>query len=283
MRNTLNFKKKAWGALLLICCGVAAAVVLAKAAQPVGCRQEDLAMIPDDSLMVMDTAQKTGQQEGEKAPEPEKWVCLTFDDGPSKNTEQVLDILKQEQVPATFFVIAAPNNEDYWPLIRREVEEGHQIALHSCTHEYKEIYQSPTAYWADIKALKERIAPYVPDVEALKWLRFPGGSTNTVSHRYGGSGIMKSLKAQANEKGYHYVDWNVCADDAVGGHPSADRILRNIIQDVGEQKNCVVLMHDTKATSTTVEALPDIIAWFREHGYQFCTVEQLQAKKEQQA
>ncbi len=86
---------------------------------------------------------------------------------------------------------------------------------------------------------------------------------------------MMSLKRQAEEKGYHYVDWNVCANDAVGGHPSADDILNCVIKDAKDKTSCVVLMHDTKATRTTAQALPEIIHWFKENGFEFCTVSQL--------
>ena len=154
------------------------------------------------------------------------------------------------------------------------MEEGHQIALHSCSHEYKEIYQSPTAFWADIKQLREKISPYV-NTDEIHWLRFPGGSTNTVSRKYGGSGIMKKIKAQALEKGYQYVDWNVCANDAIGGHPSASTVLENVIKDAQGKNSCIVLMHDTKATKTTAQALPDIIDWFKQQNYTFCRIDQL--------
>lgn len=80
---------------------------------------------------------------------------------------------------------------------------------------------------------------------------------------------MKRLKAQAAEQGYHTIDWNVSAEDAVGGHPSAEKILHNITKDAKSKEICVVLMHDTKATRTTVEALPDIIVWFRDNGINF--------------
>ena len=86
---------------------------------------------------------------------------------------------------------------------------------------------------------------------------------------------MKQLKEQAEEMGYRTIDWNVSAEDAAGGHPSAETIVKNIIKDAKEHNICVVLMHDTKATGTTVEALPEIISWFSENGYQFCTVEDL--------
>ena len=128
-----------------------------------------------------------------------KMVCLTFDDGPSKNTVPILEILDREQVPATFFVCAQDANERYLPLVADIAAAGHQIALHSATHQYSKIYASTDAFWQDIKALRQALEPYV-DVGGIDWLRFPGGSTNTVSHRYGGRGIMKTLKAQAEQK-----------------------------------------------------------------------------------
>ena len=209
-----------------------------------------------------------------------KMVCLTFDDGPSKNTVPILEILDREQVPATFFVCAQDANERYLPLVADIAAAGHQIALHSATHQYSKIYASTDAFWQDIKALRQALEPYV-DVGGIDWLRFPGGSTNTVSHRYGGRGIMKTLKAQAEQKGYHWIDWNVCAEDATASHPDAAQILRNIRRDAEGHDLCVVLLHDTKATGQTVKALPDIIQWFREQGYTFCTVAQMQAVKDE--
>ena len=205
-----------------------------------------------------------------------KIVCLTFDDGPSKNTRPILEILDKEQVPATFFVCAQDANEKYLPLVADIAAAGHQIALHSATHQYSKIYASTDAFWQDIRTLRQALEPYV-DVAAIDWLRFPGGSTNTVSHRYGGNGIMKTLKAQAEDKGYHWIDWNVCAEDATASHPDAAQILRNIRRDADGQDTCVVLLHDTKATGQTVKALPDMIAYFREQGYNFCTVAQMDA------
>ena len=204
----------------------------------------------------------------------EKWVCLTFDDGPSKTTPAVLDALNAAGVKATFFVVATGYNEKYLPLIADAAAAGHQIALHSASHEYSDIYQSADAYWQDIELLKERISPYV-NTASLHYLRFPGGSTNTVSRRYGGRGVMAELKQQCTEKGYAYVDWNVCAEDAVGGKPSAGTIYRNVVRETGEQTQCIVLMHDSATTRTTAEALPDIIQWYRDQGFTFCRVEQV--------
>ena len=212
------------------------------AAPPVvtGCQAQDLTPAPDTSMLspaISALAQE--QQEPAAQPLPEKWVCLTFDDGPSKTTPDVLSALNAAGVHATFFVVATGYNEKYLPLLTEAVSAGHQIALHSASHEYSDIYRSSDAYWEDIALLKERIAPYV-DAESIRYLRFPGGSTNTVSRRYGGKGLMKQLKAEVEQKGWHWVDWNVCAEDAVGGHPSAGTIYRNVVHETGQQTNCIV-------------------------------------------
>ena len=244
-------------------------------AQPefVGCSTQDLTPVPDTAAFspAATAFAEAGSGSATEEPLPEKWVCLTFDDGPSKTTPDVLAALNTAGVHGTFFVVATDYNEKYLPLLTEAASAGHQIALHSASHEYSDIYQSSDAYWEDIALLKERIAPYV-DVESIRYLRFPGGSTNTVSRRYGGKGLMKQLKAEVEQKGLQWVDWNVCAEDAVGGHPSADTIYRNVVHETGEQTHCVVLMHDSASTRTTAEALPDIIQWYADNGYTFLTV-----------
>ena len=233
-----------------------------------GCTQQDLTPVPDTSALCPASA---AFADNAGSAQPEKWVCLTFDDGPSRTTPAVLTALDAAGVHGTFFVVATGYNEKYLPLLTQAAAAGHQIALHSASHEYSDIYDSSEAYWADIALLKERIAPYV-DAESIRYLRFPGGSTNTVSRRYGGKGLMKQLKAEVEQKGLQWVDWNVCAEDAVGGHPSADTIYRNVVHETGEQTHCVVLMHDSASTRTTAEALPDIIQWYADNGYTFLTV-----------
>ena len=244
----------------------------ASGAQPrvTGCSTQDLTPVPDTSGFSPAASVFAPEDGGGEQP-PEKWVCLTFDDGPSKTTPDVLAALKDAGVHATFFVVATGYNEKYLPLLTEASAAGHQIALHSASHEYSDIYRSSEAYWADIGLLKERIAPYV-DTESIRYLRFPGGSTNTVSRRYGGKGLMQQLKAEAEQKDFQWVDWNVCAEDAVGGHPSADTIYRNVVRETGEQTRCVVLMHDSSSTRTTAEALPDIIRWYADQGFTFLTV-----------
>ena len=262
--------------LLLLSVGAAAGFglgIFCGAEPPVGCRESDLTPVPDESFVSPASASSV-ETPPEPEPMPEKWVCLTFDDGPSKTTPDVLAALNRAGVKATFFVVATGHNDKYLPLVSEAAAAGHQIALHSASHEYSDIYQSADAYWKDIDLLKERLSPYVR-ADGLRYLRFPGGSTNTVSHRYGGRQIMQQLKAQAEQKGYAWIDWNVCAEDATASHPNAAQILRNVQNDAKDQPICVVLMHDTNATHETVKALPDILEWFAAKGYRFFTVQQM--------
>ena len=263
---------------ILLMLGLAAGFLLGSfcaAAPVIGCRESDLTPVPDTEFLTPTEREAPAASVPEELPAPpEKWVCLTFDDGPSKTTPDVLAALNAAGVKATFFVVATGYNEKYLPLIAEAAAAGHQIVFLSASHEYSDIYQSPDAYWEDIALLKERISPYIL-TDGIHYLRFPGGSTNTVSRRYGGRGIMSELKAQAEEKGYTYVDWNVCAEDAVGGKPSANTIYRNVVRETGEQTQCIVLMHDSATTRTTAEALPDIIQWYKDQGFAFCTVEQV--------
>ena len=262
-----------WGGLLAAVLAAFAAGWLVPVRTPAGCKLAELTAAPDFSPFSPAAPVVAASDAGTTAAPtlPEKWVCLTFDDGPSKTTPEVLAALDAAGEHGTFFVVATGYNEKYLPLLTQAAAAGHQIALHSASHEYSDIYRSSAAYWKDITLLKERIAPYV-DAESIRYLRFPGGSTNTVSRRYGGKGLMPQLKTEVEQRGWQWVDWNVCAEDAVGGHPSADTIYRNVVRETGEQTHCVVLMHDSATTRTTAEALPDIIRWYADNGYTFLTV-----------
>ena len=217
------------------------------AAPLIGCRENDLTPVPDTEFLT--PAPSSEPAVSQLPAPPEKWVCLTFDDGPSKTTPAVLEALNNAGVKATFFVVATGYNEKYLPLLAEASAAGHQIALHSASHEYSDIYRGSDAYWQDIALLKQRVSPYI-NAESIRYLRFPGGSTNTVSRRYGGKGLMKQLKSEVEQKGYQWVDWNVCAEDAVGGKPSASTIFRNVVRETGEQTQCIVLMHDSSSTRT---------------------------------
>ena len=259
-------RRGALAAPALLLCLAAALAALSRLPAPDRCTNTELRA----AALLFDHA-GGGAALRDAAAGDEKVAYLTFDDGPSKTTPQVLDTLAEYGVRATFFVCAADNNERYLPLLARTVREGHQVALHSSSHSYRRIYASTDAFWRDIDALKEKIRPYVGDAP-LDCLRFPGGSTNTVSHKYGGSDIMKQLKEQAAEKGYRWFDWNVCAYDAVGGHPTAAAVLHHVIREAGDRRRIIVLMHDTGVTQSTAEALPEILRALAAQGYTFDVV-----------
>ena len=141
--------------------------------------------------------------------DPKKIIYLTFDDGPGKYTEELLKILDDHKVLATFFVTAA--YKDYQDLIGKEYNAGHSVGVHTATHEYSEIYASTDAYWADFNKMQDIIQEQTGCRTDI--FRFPGGASNTVSANYS-KGIMTELARQSAEKGYIYVDWNVTSGDA---------------------------------------------------------------------
>ena len=192
-----------------------------------------------------------------------KKVCyLTFDDGPSENTLKILDILNQNGVKATFFVIGSGCLE----YVNNIIKSGSVVGLHSDTHEFGEIYKSESAFYNDLNALKDKIksiAGIEPNI-----IRFPGGSSNTISKDYC-SGIMSSLTKSVEENGYKYFDWNVSSGDASGNNISPSKIISSVKSESEDEDKICVLMHDAAAKKTTVEALPEIIKYLKAEGYTF--------------
>ena len=198
-----------------------------------------------------------------------KVVYLTFDDGPSPRTIEVLDILKKYDAKATFFVVGNSMSK-YGYLLKRMVAEGHTVALHSNTHNYAKIYAGTDAFWADQAALGEKVKAqigYVPKI-----FRFPGGGSNTVSRKYC-SGVMSALVSQAAQKGLLYYDWNISSGDASSSNPSATTIANNVIRGINKgYKTPIVLMHDAAAKYNTVAALETILKQGTASGYVFAAM-----------
>lgn len=187
-------------------------------------------------------------------------IYLTFDDGPStKNTARLLDILKEENVKATFF-LTDKTNTDY--LIKRMYDEGHTIGLHTASHNYKYIYSSTTNFIKDIEKIQEKVARITGEKSSI--IRFPGGSSNTVSSF--NPGIMCTLSNMVIEKGYHYFDWNVSSGDA-GSKRSKKNTYRNVTNNLSKNRANVVLMHDIY--DSTVDAVKNIIKYGKDNGYTF--------------
>ena len=187
-----------------------------------------------------------------------KVIYLTFDDGPTAHTERLLDILDRYNVKATFFVVKT----GYLHLLPRMAAAGHTIAMHSATHNYSKIYANENAYFNDLYDMQNTINAYTGLTPTI--LRFPGGSSNTVSRI--NQGIMTRLTASLRSMGYRYFDWNVDSRDA-GGASSSHEVYYNVINGCSKKNVSIVLQHDTRGFS--VDAVEWIIGWGIANGYTF--------------
>ena len=187
-------------------------------------------------------------------------IYLTFDDGPNYGTTNViLDILKEENVKTTFFVTGKGPDE----LIKREYDEGHTVALHTFSHNYQTVYQSVDAYFNDLTKVHDRVASITGYDSRI--IRFPGGSSNTISRHYQ-EGIMTTLTKEVIEKGYYYYDWNISSGDA-GEYKDSRSIINQVTRNLSKERTNMVLMHDIKPY--TRDALREIIKYGKENGYHF--------------
>ncbi len=195
-------------------------------------------------------------------------IYLTFDDGPSTDvTVEILDILKKNDIKATFFII--DYSADKLPVINRIINEGHTIGIHGYSHDYSVIYASEEAFMYNVNQLYAKLlndTGYSANI-----MRFPGGSSNTVSNRYC-RGIMGRLKQKMPEWGWTYFDWNVDSGDA-SGTLSADKIANNVISSLRKNRSNVVLMHDSSAKGTTADSLQKIIDYAYENNYSFWAID----------
>ena len=187
-------------------------------------------------------------------------IYLTFDDGPRDGTtDKILDILKEKDVKATFFV--TNNGSDL--LIKRIVTEGHSIGIHTASHKYDIIYASVENYFNDLELVQKRI--YDNTGVATKLIRFPGGSSNTISKKYS-EGIMSTLTRETLDKGYQYYDWNIDSGDSSFA-TNSHKLYNSVINSLSHDKYNVILMHDTK--TYTRDALSKIIDYAKSEGYSF--------------
>ena len=184
---------------------------------------------------------------------------MTFDDGPGKHTQRLLNVLAKYNVKATFFTVQG--SYDY--LMTTQAQAGHTVAIHSATHNYAKIYANEEAYFADLEAQQSLIEQYTGIRSTL--VRFPGGSSNNVSASYN-KGIMTRLAKSLHSMGYQYFDWNVDSNDT-GGAKTAQEVFENVINGVQKRRVSVVLQHDIYGFS--VDAVEMIITWGLANGYTF--------------
>lgn len=193
----------------------------------------------------------------------EKVAYFTFDDGPSHNTEKILDILAKENVKATFFVCAqASDDADSPAILRRILEEGHEIGLHSCTHNYSKIYRSLESYLEDLNSINEYI------IEATGYhasiMRFPGGS----STKHASPALKKEIFDEISRRGYRFYDWDIDSGDAIT-KSSSEKLASKIVTNTKDRNRVIILMHDNPAQKTTPEAVRLAIPELRKQGYSF--------------
>lgn len=197
------------------------------------------------------TDEEQSAREEQEAAEAAHKVYLTFDDGPSKYTQEILDILDEYQVKATFFVVGKEDNTSK-ELLKKIVENGHTLGMHSYSHEYGKIYESVDSFAADFKKLQD----YLYDVTGVKSTiyRFPGGSSNVISDI-----DMWEFADYLEEQGVTFYDWNISSGDGSSVAPSVDELVTNCTKDIKNWKTSIILLHDSGEKRNTVDALPLII------------------------
>lgn len=204
----------------------------------------------------------------------EKIAYLTFDDGPSKNTELILDILKDNDVHATFFIIS-PYIEPHIKFVERAYEEGNAIGNHTADHEFQHIYTSEEAFFNNFEKQQKFIKETTGSDCTI--FRFPGGSHNTIVANSRGKDFTKNITTKLNEQGINVYDWNVDSGDAKSNNIPPETLIQNVAKNIkdkdGNYKNpAIILMHDCMTKTTTVEALPGIIKLLKNEGYTFRTL-----------
>lgn len=207
--------------------------------------------VSEDEFPVAEEKETAVEENAAESEVQTRKVYLTFDDGPSENTQKILDILNQYEVKATFFVTgeeAASHPERYQAI----VEGGHTLGMHSYSHRYNEIYESEDNFGSDLLQLQEFLEETTQVTP--QFYRFPGGSSNTVSKL-----PMSVFCDYLTDNGITYFDWNVSSKDAASPMRSVDEIVKNCTADLERFDNAVILLHDAANKNSTVEALPEVI------------------------
>ncbi|MEE1013085.1 MAG: polysaccharide deacetylase family protein [Clostridia bacterium] len=201
----------------------------------------------------------------------EQKICyLTFDDGPTTEvTPAVLDVLKQYNVKATFFMLGKMIERNP-ELAKRVYDEGHLLANHSYSHDYGALYASGDSFLGEIEKTTGLIQGVTGEEQPFKLMRFPGGSHNAGSY----AAQKQQYKLLLQEKGYYYADWNCLNGDAEGSSRTAEQLLARVKETSGAQ-NIVVLMHDAATKKTTADALPAVISYLQEQGYIFKRLDEI--------
>lgn len=202
------------------------------------------------------------------AEEETRKVYLTFDDGPSEVTKDVLAALDQANAKAAFFLIGSEITEEREELVRQMAADGHIIGVHTYSHESKDLYSSVESFLEDFHKTYERI--YEVTGQRPYYYRFPWGSVNCYNKN-----IREDLIAEMERRGFQFFDWNVSAEDSIG-KPTEYSILHNVVDSFPKYRQAVVLMHDSINNKLSAKMLPRILAAVQEAGYEFRTIDQME-------
>lgn len=215
-------------------------------------KQQQLGQMPDDA-------------------DGKKIVYLTFDDGPSETvTPKILDILKEEEIKATFFVLGSSvdSSKSSKMILKREFLEGHAIGNHTYSHDYDYLYPNRGVntenFMNDIEKTNESLKSVLGEDFSTRVIRFPGGYMSWADP----NGIDDVLK----QYGYYHVDWNSLSKDSEGGYKSAEQLIEEVKVSVSGREKAVILMHDNYGKEETAKALPQIIDYLKQEGYEFRTM-----------
>lgn len=201
--------------------------------------------------------------------EKQKLALLTFDDGPSKTTLEVIKQLKELGVPGTFFVIGK-SCETYKEEFKTLISSGYDVCVHTYDHDYK-MYNSIENYMNDYTKCKTTIEE-ISGKKVSNFVRFPGGSSNRLANK----SALKSIRNYIVDNGLNYVDWNISTEDALGRVLSVNEIIRNVKKEYKHQDVVIILMHDAYKNITTAKALPDIVKFLKDEGYKFKSLSTLE-------
>ena len=199
----------------------------------------------------------------DKSMSNKKVAHLTFDDGPSDNTLKLLDVLDKYNAKATFFVVY---KEGFDNVYKEIVNRGHVLANHTYSHNYKKIYSSAEAFIEDVETLDNKLKK-ITGKDPSKILRFPGGSN--MGYMNGHDDISQSIFKALENRGYTYFDWNVDSSDATKMTLDKESIVKSVLDGSSNVNTANILMHDTDAKYTTLEAMPEILEGLKAQGYVF--------------
>lgn len=227
---------------------------------------------PSTAAPTQPPTQPTTPPQTPSAGNSSKKVYLTFDDGPSANTDVILDTLKKYDVKATFFVALPTGGEATIARYKRMIAEGHTLAIHTYTHDYNKVYASLGSFADDVIKMRDFIydnTGYMP-----KFYRFPGGSSNSYLGVNGRVSVAACKEWLAGNN-LSYFDWNVSSGDANSGVVEIDYILYNVLEGpyrVGIKDTSVVLMHDSETKATTAQAVDIIVSRLLAENYQILPI-----------